>query len=181
MNKYISILRGINVSGQKKIVMSDLKALFTLLGFKNIVTYIQSGNVIFECKSIDKDTVKTEIEAAIERQYSFHVTVQIFTVEQFNQILNDCPFKDVSIDNDGSKVFFSFLSAKPNPAIFEDVAKVATNTEKIISSNQVIYLHCPNGYGRSKLSNVFLERKLNVSATTRNWKTVSKLCELAQN
>jgi uncharacterized protein (DUF1697 family) len=77
--KYISILRGINVSGQKKINMTDLKSLYELLGFQNVVTYIQSGNVIFDAEVTNKTDLKARIEKTIEEKYEFHVPVEIRT------------------------------------------------------------------------------------------------------
>lgn len=180
MNKYISILRGINVSGQKKILMADLKALFESLSFNNVVTYIQSGNIIFEHPSEDKAEIKSKIESAIETKYNFQVPVEVRTDLEFKTILDDCPFENIDLDKDGTKVLITFLSAKPSADKLTEARKFAADSERMELHDQVIYLHCPNGYGRSKLSTTFLEKKLGVVATTRNWKTVSKLYELAQ-
>lgn len=179
MNKYISILRGINVSGQKKIKMADLKALYLSLGFDDVSTYIQSGNVIFSCDESNQLKIKEEIELAIKAAYGFEVPVDVRCVEQFNAVLANLPFEDIDLAQDGTKVMVTFLSGEPEQSNIDAIAQYVKAPEKLIVDGQVAYLHCPNGYGKTKLSNVFLEKKLGVCATTRNLKSVSKLCELA--
>ena len=181
MNKYISILRGINVSGQKKIKMADLTALYQNLGLSDVVSYIQSGNLIFN-SSVDNITeLKSSLEQAISQQYGFDVPVEIRTQNQFCQVLSQLPFQDIVLEQDGSKVLVTFLSAKPCEVNISELLKHVSAPERLVVSDQIVYLHCPNGYGRSKLSNVFIEKKLKLIATTRNLKTVSKLVELSSS
>ena len=179
MNKYVSILRGINVSGQKKIKMVDLKLLYESVGFSGVSTYIQSGNVIFDCKNEDIAKVESRITKAIEKEYGFHVPVIVRTAEELTRILGGVPYKGIDIDTDGTKVLITFLSGTPEKALVAGIKKYVVEPEEMIVSGSSVYLHCPNGYGRTKLSNNFIESKLNVSATTRNLKTLAKLCELA--
>lgn len=179
MKKYISILRGINVSGQKKIKMADLKSLYEQLGFKNIVTYIQSGNVIFDSSTTNKADLKTKIEAAIEKTYHFHVPVEIRTNRELENIIKNCPFGSVDLEEDGTKVLVTFLSSAPSKAKITDIQQYVVAPEELVVRKNEVYLYCPNGYGRSKLSNTFLEKKLGIDATTRNWKSVHKLYELS--
>ena len=179
MNKYISVLRGINVSGQKKIKMSDLKSLYELLDFQNVVTYIQSGNVIFDTSVENTDDLKITIEKAIEEKYKFHVPVEIRTNHEIENIISNCPFGSVSLEEDGTKVLVTFLSSEPQEALASEIQKYVVAPEKLFIRGKVVYLYCPNGYGNSKLSNNFLEKKLKVEATTRNWKSVHKLHELS--
>ncbi len=177
--KYISILRGINVSGQKKIKMADLKSMYELLGFQNVVTYIQSGNVVFDTKVKNKADLKTMIEDAIEKKYKFHAPVEIRTNRDIENIIKNIPFGSVDLVEDGTKVLVTFLSSKPSEAKVSDIQKYVVAPEKLVVRGKEVYLYCPNGYGRSKLSNTFLEHKLEVEATTRNWKSVHKLYELS--
>ena len=177
--KYISILRGINVSGQKKIRMADLKSLFELLGFQNVVTYIQSGNVVFEATTKLKSDMKAKIEKAIETKYKFHVPVEIRTNREIGNIVDNCPFGSVDLTKDGTKILVTFLSSKPLETRISDVQKYVTPPEQLAVRGNEVYLYCPNGYGKSKLSNTFLENKLGVEATTRNLKTVYKLYEIS--
>jgi len=177
--KYISILRGINVSGQKKIKMLDLKLLYESLGFKRVVTYIQSGNVIFETSAKNKSSIKTLIEDAIEKKYKFHVPVEIRTNKEIRSIIKNSPFGDIDLTEDGTKVLVTFLDVKPAKERVSTVLSYVVSPEKLVVNGTEVYLYCPNGYGKSKLSNIFLESKLGVQATTRNWKSVHKLYELS--
>ena len=177
--RYISILRGINVSGQKKIIMGDLKSLYELMGFQNVVTYIQSGNVIFDATIKNKADLKTKIEEAIEKNYKFYVPVEIRTNREIADIIKNCPFGSVDLVADGTKILVAFLSSKPSEVRLSDIQKYVVGPEKLIVRGTEVYLNCPNGYGKSKLSNTFLEHKLGVAATTRNWKSVHTLYELS--
>ena len=173
--KYISILRGINVSGQKKIKMSELKSLYELLGFQNVVTYIQSGNVIFDTAVKKKTDLKAMIEKAIEEKYKFHVPVEIRTNREIANIIKNCPFGSVDLVENGTKILVTFLASNPSEAMIADVLKYVVAPEELVVRRKEVYLYCPNGYGKSKLSNTFLEHKLGIETTTRNWKSVHKL------
>ncbi|MFN8283904.1 MAG: DUF1697 domain-containing protein [Chitinophagales bacterium] len=175
MVTFICILRGINVSGKNKILMQDLKALFESMSFKNVKTYIQSGNVVFDAKSTKN--LETIIQQKIKEQYGFDVPVIIRTVDEITSILKQNPYlkqKNIELD----KLHITFLSEQPSK---ENLTKINTyNFEpdvfEIIGND--VYLHCPNGYGNTKLSNTFFENKLKVTATTRNWKTVNEIAKL---
>lgn len=180
MRKYISLLRGINVSGHKKIKMTDLKELYEKLGYGDVITYIQSGNVVFNSSS-KLNQIKTDIEKAIEEKYSFTVDVVIRPAEDFATILKNMPFKNVAIEEDGSKILVTFLYGNPTVPNIDILKEKALPSEQIIFGDRLFYLHCPDGYGNTKLSNVFIEKKLKTSATTRNLKTVAKLCELSSD
>lgn len=178
--KYISVLRGINVSGQKKIKMADLKELYQSLGFDKVITYIQSGNVLFQSDSGDKDDLKRSIEDAIAGKYDFHVPVTLRTDEELKDIFDNCPYEEAKIEENGTKVLVTFLQSLPSREKQELLREYVKPPEQLTIIGSEVYLYCPNGYGKSKLSNTFLEKKLGVSATTRNWKSVKKLNELAE-
>ena len=129
--KYISILRGINVGGQKKIKMGDLKSLYELLGFQNVMTYIQSGNVIFDATVKNKFDLKTKIEKAIEAQYDFHVPVEIRTNLEIGDIIKNCPFGSEDLTENGTKVFVTFLSSKPLEVRISNILKYVVAPEKL--------------------------------------------------
>ena len=177
--KYISILRGINVSGQKKIKMADLKALYEAQGFESVTTYIQSGNVIFESKSTNKADLRKVIEKAIEEKYSFYVPVDIRTHQELKEIVNNCPYEEAKAEENGTKILVTFLQSTPEKENQEWLLEYVKPPERLTIQNCEVYLYCPNGYGKSKLTNTFLESKLGVSATTRNWKSVKTLHELS--
>jgi len=177
--KFISLLRGINVSGQKAIKMSDLKSLYQEIGFQNVVTYIQSGNVVFDAESTNSSSAKKKIQSAIESKYHFQVPVEIRTNHQISKIIEACPFDSIDLAENGTKVLLTFLSDSPLKKNIDELMKHVIGPDQLIINGKAVYLYCPNGYGKSKLSNNFLEKRLGVDATTRNWKTVQKLYELS--
>ena len=173
------MLRGINVSGQKNIRMDDLRLLYESLGFEDVTSYIQSGNVLFECSEKKAAEIKILIEKSIEEKYGFSVHVEIRTNKELKNILNNNPFDPVQIEKDEKRFLVTFLSESPDEHSVRDIQQFVLPGEKLIVSNLVVYLHCPDGYGKSKLSNNYIERKFRVSATTRNWRTANKLYELS--
>ena len=177
--KYISILRGINVSGQKKVKMADLKVLYEKQDFKNVVTYIQSGNVIFDSEIEDSEQLITQIEKAIEHKYQFFVPVGLRRNQELADIITKCPFDEAQDEGYGTKIMVTFLNSHPNKKKIDQLLTYVKLPEKLIVSGSHVYILCPNGYGKSKLSNTFIEKKLKTSATTRNWKSVNKLFELS--
>ena len=178
MNTFISLLRGINVSGKNSIKMDALKNSFEQLGFQNVKTYIQSGNIIFSHKKEDPQKLATRIKAQIQNDFSLDVPVQVFNSDKLKQIVSANPFaKDSS--KDSSFMHVTLLDTAPEKVDLTAIESKKADGEEIIISGDVVYLYCPSGYGRTKLNNNFLENKLKVSATTRNWKTTLKLLELA--
>ena len=176
MTTYISILRGINVGGQKKIKMEELKKLYESLGFKNVRTYIQSGNVIFECLDTNLAKLIHQIEQNIKNSLGFNVIVFIRTKNEIQKLIKNNPFAK----KDLSKLYVIFLSDIKTKPPTDEINNTKDKTEEFFISGREIYIFCSKEYGISKLSNNFFERKLNTSATTRNWKTVNKLLELAE-
>ncbi|MDH5559793.1 MAG: DUF1697 domain-containing protein [Deltaproteobacteria bacterium] len=179
MPKSISILRGINVAGQKKLSMTDLKALYKRLGFKNVTTYIQSGNVIFDSTDESKTELKSRIEGAILAEFGFHVPVIIRSAGEMKGVIQNCPFGEVDMEENGTKVLVTFLSSEPSPDKTAQLQSQVAPPDKLAVIGKEVYLYCPGGYGKSKLSNQFLESRLKLKATTRNWKTVHRLAELS--
>ena len=179
MQIFISILRGINVSGQKKILMADLKALYESLKFKEVITYIQSGNVIFKSdgKLSDLDLAK-KIEAVIYKKYDFKVPVIIRNVEEIRKVISINPFlKEKSINID--RLFVTFLSEIPGQLNLENIKKIDYSPDRFTVIDKEVFLYVPGSYGETKLSNNFFESKLKVTATTRNWKTINQLLGIA--
>jgi uncharacterized protein (DUF1697 family) len=177
MQTYIAILRGINVSGHKLIKMDALKASFERLGFADVQTYIQSGNIVFKHKANSK-LLDDKIKTMLDDEYGFDVPVLVKTVAEMKTVLNNNPFIS-NVSNDMNTLHVTLLAEKPLP---EHIAKLnqdfGVDAYRIIE--KTIYLYCPNGYGKTKLSNSFFESKLKVSATTRNWKTITALVHLAK-
>ena len=176
---YLSLLRGINVSGQKKIKMADLKALYESLGYARVVTYIQSGNVWFDAGNADAAALKVRLESAIADHFGFDVPVLIRTLPELEKVIADCPFGDIDVAEEGTRYLATLLGDAPDVAAIDKLRPFVHDSESLIVRDRVVYLHCPLGHGRSKLSNNLIENKLGVTATTRNWKTLCKLRDLA--
>lgn len=178
MNQYLAILRGINVGGKRKIKMDDLKALFSELNFQEISTYIQSGNVLFSASEVlDLSPEAKKIEQAIFDNYKFEVPVMIRKTTDLNAIIEANPFF-----KEGKPIetlHLSFLSEKPSEENLEKIKTDAHAPDRFHIQDQEVYIYCEGKYHQTKLSNHFFEKKLGVSASTRNWKTLLKLKELA--
>jgi uncharacterized protein (DUF1697 family) len=180
MTTYISLLRGINVSGQKKIKMAALKIVYESLKFEHVKTYIQSGNVVFQ-SSNDKVTIKNNIETAINEHFAFDVPVLILTQEQLENTTKNLPFLAINIEEEGSKIIVFFLSESISNDQENTLGAYLTNSEQLVLDQNVIYLYCPEGSGKSKLTNKLVETKLGLTSTARNIKTVNKLLSLAES
>ena len=176
---YISLLRGINVSGQKKIKMTDLKAMYKSLGFKNIVSYIQSGNVLFESKATSFEKLEIKIKGQIQKTFGFEVPTLVFDLDFLKKVITSNPYY-TSTDMDIKPLYVTFLKAAPAEELVKALQTIELPDQYFEISGKKVYLNFPKGYGRTKLDNNFLERKLKVQATTRNWRTTLKLQELAQ-
>lgn len=175
MNIYIALLRGINVGGQKKVPMVELCELLLRAGFKNVKTYIQSGNVIFQSSEENIQKLEHEIRSAILKHFGFEVPVLVKTPTDFQNILKNCPFPDEQKVNS----YFVLLFSKPREEAVEAVKSISYPNETFVITDACVYLYCATGYGKAKLNNNVLERKLKTTATARNYKTMIKLLALA--
>ncbi|WP_291868684.1 DUF1697 domain-containing protein [Maribacter sp.] len=175
---YIALLRGINVSGHKKIKMADLRFLLEKEGFTNVKTYIQSGNVIFSGKEEESTKLEHQIRALIKNNYKFEVPVLVKTAEQIKAILAKNPYKDTE-DLTNNKIYFVLLKETPNVENITVLSSIPFDNEKLVITPNCVYLRCALGAGKAKCTNNFIENKLKVSATTRNYKTMQKVLELA--
>ncbi|RIA08643.1 uncharacterized protein (DUF1697 family) [Flavobacteriaceae bacterium MAR_2010_72] len=175
MKTYIALLRGINVSGQKKVPMAELRQLLTAKGLNEVQTYIQSGNVIF--KSLEEDLQKLEltIHEAIKEGFGYEVPILIKTHNALQRIFEDCPFSEKIKQNS----YFMLLFVSANKDLVKEISRLSYPEEKFYISNDCIYFHSSKGYGQSKFNNNFFERKLKVIATARNYKTMLKLLSLS--
>ena len=178
MNTSITLLRGINVSGHNKIKMVDLQKLFIQIGHSNILTYIQSGNVIFSSEEIDISKLEQTIIHEIEKQFSYVIKVLVLKKIELETIFNFNAFANIP-ELDFKKVGVTILQEKPTEEGIEKVKSLAADGEKLIFNEKAWYLYCPNGFGRTKLSNNNIEVKLKMAATSRNWNTITKLVELS--
>ncbi|GGE90699.1 Uncharacterized conserved protein, DUF1697 family [Chishuiella changwenlii] len=178
MDIYIAILRGINVSGKNCIKMIDLKNLFEFLDFNHITTYIQSGNVIFTSEIKNKNQIRELISIQIEKTFSLKVPVLVLRIDDLREIISQNPF---STDKETSFIHFTFFNNQPDMQNIEIIEDKKAIGEEISITNKVAYVYCPDGYGKTKLNNNFLENKLKTVATTRNYKTTNELLKIAES
>lgn len=178
MPVYISMLRGVNVGSHNRIKMERFRESCKALGFERIQTYIQSGNAVFRAERQSPLAVSQRIEERILADFGLSVPVLTRTSADMNKTIQGNPFLNKR-GIDLTKLHVTFLSHVPAKAGLEKMAAVAPGPDAFHHCGEAIYLHCPNGYGETKLSNTFFEKTLSVSATTRNWKTVNKLYEMA--
>ena len=179
MNIFISMLRGINVSGHNKISMADLKNLYESLGFQNVVTYVQSGNVVFDSDKQDASKLSALIESQIKKSFDLSVSVLLRDKNDLQRIISGNPF--VKRKKDPIKLYVTFLQTSPPTFDFNILPLPSSESDEFIIIDKEIFIFCPNGYGRTKLNNNFFEKKLNLIATTRNWNTVNALFKLARD
>ena len=177
MQKYLSLLRGINVGGRRRVLMADLKLLYQELGLTNVQSYIQSGNVWFEAKADEKpENIASQIAESIKEKYDFEVPIILRNTEQLSKILELNPF--LKEDNmDTQKLHVTFLSSLPSESELETIKTFNYEPDRFEIVGKEVFICCEGKYHKSKLSNAFFEKKLKVATTTRNWKTVSKLLE----
>jgi uncharacterized protein (DUF1697 family) len=171
---YVALLRAINLGSHNKIAMPALKAVFESLGAEGVNTYVQSGNVVFR-RSGGASTVQRDIERAIASEFGLTITVLLRTKAQLAKLVRDNPFGQ----SPEKALHVTFLADTPAKARVRELDPTAFEPDTFQIAGREIYLNFPNGYGRSKLSNAYFEKQLEVAATTRNWKTVNALAELA--
>lgn len=173
MTTFIALLRGINVGGRHKVAMADLRALFAEAGGEDVTTYIQSGNVVFGHRARSPDKLGGELEQRIEAMAGFTVAVVLRTAAQMAAVVSDNPFPDV----EPTKVHVTFLSSDPPAGALDKVDAAAFAPEEFVLAGRHIYLHLPNGMARTRLPQAL--DVFPTPVTTRNWRTVLKLVELA--
>ena len=178
MSIYIAMLRGINVGSGKVVKMERLRTSFTALGFGEVRTYVQSGNVVFQSERKSPAELARTIEAKIQRDFGFTVPVLIKTSKELAQIVHDNPLLRLK-KIDVSKLHVTFLSDTPPKTAVKVLEDLATTGERFRILSREIYLYCPDGYGVSKLTNNTIEKKFSLVATTRNWRTVNELLGMA--
>ncbi|MBS9463974.1 DUF1697 domain-containing protein [Flagellimonas sp. 389] len=177
MKTYVALLRGINVSGQKKIRMADLKQSLENHGLHKVTTYIQSGNVVFESEKTSVKQLEKTIHKVILADFGFSVPTLVTTGEALKQILDSNPFANELVEN---SIYFVLLKQPPEQVLKEKFKVEQFVHEDFHITDTCVYLCCKKGYGNAKLNNNLIERKLKVEATTRNLKTMQKLIVMVE-
>jgi uncharacterized protein (DUF1697 family) len=178
MATFVAMLRSVNVAGRNRLPMADLRTLMSGLGFKSVTTYLQSGNIVFSGKGTPK-AVGRAIEQQITTGLGLEVPVVVRSRHQLHKTIDSAPFSHPGVDPKTRHV--TFLAELPEPNAVEGLValdgRFGTDQFQVVGCD--VFLHCPGGYGETKLTNAFLERRLGVAATTRNWRTVLALADMA--
>ncbi len=177
MQTYIAFIRGVNVGGRNKVVMSELRQALENAGFKDVKTYIQSGNVIFNSVLVDTNAIAASIAQIINNTFGFEVPVLVMAKKHLGQILSDSPY-NVQAQINTNKSYFVLLFDKPTEELARIFETLTYPNEQFQVSDTCVYLLCINGYGNAKLNNNLIEAKLGVVATARNYRTMQKILDL---
>jgi uncharacterized protein (DUF1697 family) len=179
MQILISLLRGVNMAGHNNIKMTDLEALFKKLGFTDVETFIQSGNVIFKDPE-DKQPLEivAKVEEAILKKFKLKIPVLIRTEGDLKDVISCNPFS-VEVNFNPEKLAVVFLYELPREEQIEKVRNIDYPPDKFKIKGKEIFIYCPNGFGKTKLYTNFFENKMKVIGTARNWKTINTLYDLA--
>ena len=179
MINYVAFLRGINVGGKKLIKMEDLSRVFVSLGFKNVRTFIQSGNVIFDAAETNPNVLAKKIEKKIAESFGHEVPVLLQTLTELEAILKRDPFKKIK-PGDEVMMFVTFLGAEPSTKPKLPLISSTENLEVFaIKDRAAFILARRKKNGSCGFPNNFIEKQLGVSATTRNWTTINRIIALA--
>lgn len=171
--KYVALLRGINVGGHKKFPKANQLDMLIAMGFKNPQVYIHTGNWVFESTKSGID-LKILIENTITKKYGWEVPVIVISAKQFKTIFDNCPF-DFEVKEQS---YFTLLATAPSAERITALKAIQHENEAFKITPNCIYIFYNNGAGKAKLTNNMIEKKLNVSATSRNYKTMLKITTL---
>lgn len=177
MTTYVALLRGVNVGGRGKVAMSELRRVVEALGHRQVRTYIQSGNLLFDSSITNEARISSELSAAIERELGLQVAVALRTPTELARAVARHPF--AGDEPDLAKLMICFLVAEPTAAAAGTLEPERFSPERFALIGREVHLHYPNGSGRSKLTSDYFERRLGVAGTTRNLRTVQKLIDQA--
>ncbi|MCU0459460.1 MAG: DUF1697 domain-containing protein [Bacteroidales bacterium] len=177
MTTRIALLRSVNVLGKNMIKMPELALAFEKAGFRNVRTYIQSGNILFETDEESADLLSAKIRELISKKFGLTIQAVVLAPQELADIIAQNPFvKKAGIDL--SKQHVTFLDRDTDPEKAEKLLSYHYPPDEIIIGSRAVYVHCPDGYGRTKYHNNFIEKKLEANGTSRNWNTCLKLLEM---
>jgi len=174
---YVALIRGINVGGHNRISMAELRSVFSSLGHQDVTTLIQSGNVVFGSGAGDAAAVAREIELRLAADFGLGVSVLLRTPPELAQVAGNNPF--LTGETDLARLHVLFLDGPPAAGAVAGLDPIWSPPDRFNVHGREIYVHYPNGAGRSRLTVGYFESRLGVSATARNWNTVLRLVELA--
>lgn len=177
MQRWVALLRGVNVGGKNLLPMKELVAILEELGGSRVKTYIQSGNAVFRSTRRDASALARAIGREIDLRQGFQPHVMLLTLEEFEQAVAATPFAEAVGEPKTLHLFF--MAQKARDPDLHGLEKLRVDSERFNLTENVFYLHAPDGIGRSKLA-ANAERLLGVPVTARNWRSVNKIVELAR-
>ena len=178
MKTYVALFRGINVGGTNVLPMKDLVALLENIGSRNVKTYIQSGNVVFQHKEEDASLLSEKIGAAIKKSHGFEPQVLVLGPEDIERAVASNPFPEA--ESEPKTLHVLFLASMPRSPDLGALESIRGDRERFALKDGFFYLHAPEGIGRSKLA-ANTEKVLGVFATGRNWRTIRKIMAMAKD
>ena len=173
--KFVALFSGINVGGNRIVKMAELRAFFEELGFSDVTSYVQSGNVVFRADDSDAPALTKRLEAAFEEKWSFHSRIMVRDADWLERLVRENPYPEVASDH--TKLHAYVLEREP---MAEEVARLTEKCggpERFEIKGDALYLHAPDGLGKSAFANL-IPRTLKVPTTARNWRTVLALLEM---
>jgi len=180
MIKYIAFLRGINVSGHRIIKMEELRKMFEALKFKNVKTYIQTGNVVFETTVKDPDSLTRKIEKHLHKSLGYEVETMLRTIPEMEEIIKNNPFKKVKLDKT-LHLYLTFLYDGPSVELKKTLISLSDDIATFKIREREVYTLYNKNNAKHPFSNNFVEKKLKVAATTRNWNVINKVLDLLKS
>jgi uncharacterized protein (DUF1697 family) len=176
--KHAALLRGINVGGKNALPMKDLAAMFSGVGCADVKTYIQSGNVVFSAPAPLAQRLPSLIAGQIEKKFKLEVPVLLRTHAELAAVARSNPF--LTPGQEIERLMVMFLATSPAPSAVASLDPARSPPDEFALRGREIYMRCPNGFGKSKLSNAYFDSKLSTISTGRNWRTVLTLLEMTK-
>ncbi|TPK58898.1 DUF1697 domain-containing protein [Mesorhizobium sp. B2-4-15] len=172
---FIALFSGINVGGNRIVKMAELRSFFEDLGFSDVATYVQSGNAVFRADNGDAATLTKQIEAAFEKKWGFHSRIMVRDADWFERLVAQNPYPEVA--GEPTKLHAYALEREPTKEEAARLSERCTGPEKFEIKGDVLYLHAPDGLGKSVFAGL-IGRTLKVPGTARNWRSVQALLEM---
>lgn len=179
MKTFVALLRGVNILGHKPVRMAPLRESLESLGFRDVTTYLQSGNVVFNAPGGAPREHASTIRSCLARTFGHDVSVLVLPSSEIDAIAGSNPLGQPT-ESDQKLFHVTFLFEAVPRDTFEKLVLPAREGEQAVLAGRAVMLHCPYGYGRTKLNNSFFEKALDVQATTRNWRTVLAIRRLCR-
>jgi uncharacterized protein (DUF1697 family) len=176
---HVALMRGINVGGKNKLPMKDLAALFEEVGCRQVLTYIQSGNVVFDADTTTAERSRTHVPELLAERFGYRVPVVLRTARELRAAAARHPFLDEA--DDAKHLHVGFLADAPSAEAVETLDPARSAGDSFAVLGREVFLHVPGGMARTKLTTDYFDRRLGTVMTVRNWRTVTTLIEMTQN